>query len=284
MPTTYAHWRFGCDCIETLPEDLKNVIQKNRELFDLGVHGPDIFFYDLKRPELFDFGSKMHRQSGRTFFESAIRTYQSYDDRKDAMLAYMLGFLSHFVLDSQTHGYVNRKDKLSPSLSHNKIESEYDGHLIRKDGLKVAKANRAKSLKPDADKAKIIARFFPYDEKAVLRTIKGQLLVISGLYCRTDLKRKALAAILEKMGKFDYRDLIVQKTELDLCKDSNLRLDKLMAYALETYPVLADSLMNSLRTGSLLCDYFDHDYDPDIESIPILSYEEEQDYVPEKIV
>ena len=117
----------------------------------------------------------------------------------------------------------------------------------------------------------------------MLRTIKGQRLTISGLFCRSDLKRKGLAKILEKMGKNDYRDLIVQKTQLDLCKDSNLRLDKLTGYALEIYPKLAENLMDRINTDKELCTYFDHDFDPHDESIPILSYEEELDYIPEKI-
>ena len=69
----------------------------------------------------------------------------------------------------------------------------------------------------------------------------------------------------------------------DLCKDSNLRLDKLTGYALEIYPKLAKNLMDHIEKGEELCTYFDHDFDPHDESIPILSYEEELDYVPEKI-
>ena len=45
MPTTYAHYRFGDKCINTLPNNLKEIINNNREIFNYGVHGPDIFFY-----------------------------------------------------------------------------------------------------------------------------------------------------------------------------------------------------------------------------------------------
>ena len=46
MPTTYTHWRFGQECIDVLPDELKKIVNDHRDLYDIGVHGPDIFFYD----------------------------------------------------------------------------------------------------------------------------------------------------------------------------------------------------------------------------------------------
>ena len=45
MPTTYAHYKFGGEVVNTLPRLLQRSIENNRELFDLGVHGPDLLFY-----------------------------------------------------------------------------------------------------------------------------------------------------------------------------------------------------------------------------------------------
>ena len=45
MPTTYAHYKFGEEVIGALPRLLRSAIENNRELFDLGVHGPDLLFY-----------------------------------------------------------------------------------------------------------------------------------------------------------------------------------------------------------------------------------------------
>lgn len=61
MPTTYAHWRFGDKCIETLPDNLQTIIKNNRAIFDYGVHGPDIFFYYncLKHNKINQMGEKM---------------------------------------------------------------------------------------------------------------------------------------------------------------------------------------------------------------------------------
>ncbi|MBR2788925.1 MAG: zinc dependent phospholipase C family protein [Erysipelotrichaceae bacterium] len=282
MPTTYAHWRFGCDCIETLPQNLKDIVNDHRELFDIGVHGPDIFFYDLTHPEVAKYGNAMHFHPSRDFFERAIRVYKENDADKDAMLSYILGFLSHFALDSQCHGYVDRKKEVS-GLSHNKVESEYDSHLMKLDGKPVNLVNRAESLKPSRFTARIMARFFPFDAKTMLRTTKWHHAIIAALVCKADLKRKSLGGVFNLLKLKDYRDLLVMPEELDICKDSNLRLDKLRAHALEIYPELVSDLMNAIEHDVPLPLYFDHDFEkwPDYQQIEILPYEEELEYIPE---
>jgi len=283
MPTTYAHWRFGCDCIETLPENLKTVVNENRELFDFGVHGPDILFYDLTHSVIPKYGSNLHHEPAKTFFENSITVYKSFDDDKDAMLSYILGFLSHYALDSQCHGYINKKDAVTENLSHNKIESEYDGHLMRLDGKSIAQTNRAESLKPSTYNAKIISRFFPFSIKEINRTINAQNIIISALNCKNNIKRTALHSLLKRINMSDYADLIVQVEELDKCKDSNLRIDKLRAYALELYPKLVNNYYNALLGKEKLINYFENDFDPiGGDETPILKYDEELNYIPIK--
>ncbi len=43
MPSTYAHYRMGAALLPMLPADVRRVIQRFRRLFDVGLHGPDIF-------------------------------------------------------------------------------------------------------------------------------------------------------------------------------------------------------------------------------------------------
>ena len=282
MPTTYAHWRFGCECIETLPQNLKQIVHRYRELFDLGVHGPDIFFYDLRHSDVSRYGYAVHEKPGRDFFERAIKVYKETEKDKEAMLAYLLGFLSHFTFDSQSHGYVERKKEVS-GISHNKIEAEYDGYLMRQEGKAVNRVNRSASLKPSRFAAEIIARFFPFDEDVMLRTTRWQHLIIRTLFCKTSLKRNFIRSTLEKLNKLDDRDLIVEVNEMEGCKDSNLRMDKLKANALLIYPELVNDLMNALNSDEKLPAYFDHDFGPwpDYQEIPILTLSEELEYKPE---
>ncbi len=284
MPTTYTHWRFGCDCIEVLPDELKKAINNNRELFDIGVHGPDIFFYDLTHQNIMRYGSKLHRESGRSFFEKCIEVYQNNSEDKEVMLAYIFGFLSHYALDTQCHGYVNTKAYRSPGLTHNKVEAEYDGHMMRLDSRNINQTDRAQSLRPDKFTAKIIARFFPFSEKVILRTTKGQHTVIHLLNAKGNFKRRFFDRVMRGVRVPDYADLLVYPEEHPDCRDSNLRLDKLRANALPVYKQLADNLYKALKGEEKLQDYFEMNFDPlESDDIPVLSYEEELDYKPDPI-
>ena len=48
MPATYAHYKFGEAVKGSFPEDkkeIRDIIDRNVDLFSFGLHGPDIFFY-----------------------------------------------------------------------------------------------------------------------------------------------------------------------------------------------------------------------------------------------
>ena len=65
--------------------------------FLIGLHGPDIFFYERWNK----IARKMHQEKANTFFEKAQDIIQS-----EAQLAYILGFICHYLLDSQMHPYI----------------------------------------------------------------------------------------------------------------------------------------------------------------------------------
>ena len=117
MPSTYAHRRFGADVLQQLPTALQDQIGKNRALFDVGLHGPDLLFYyhAAKSNPVSALGNAMHEQPGRVFFERARGVVRQAKDR-DAALAYALGFVCHFALDSTCHPYVEAYTRQSEPL------------------------------------------------------------------------------------------------------------------------------------------------------------------------
>ena len=46
MPSLYAHNRFGRQLLPGLPADVRRPIQRCHSLYDMGLQGPDFFFYD----------------------------------------------------------------------------------------------------------------------------------------------------------------------------------------------------------------------------------------------
>ena len=108
MPAFYTHYRFGCDVLKQLPEDIRSICTAHRGLFDIGLHGPDIYFF--YRPVLPNkvnrIGYAAHKRSGRYFLQRAQKVIASAHD-KDAARAYFYGLLCHFTLDSICHPYIH---------------------------------------------------------------------------------------------------------------------------------------------------------------------------------
>lgn len=281
MPTTYAHWRFGDKCISSLPEELQTIILNNREIFDYGVHGPDIYFYYkcMKHNDINKYGSEMHLIPFKKTLKEVKDNYKNVED-KNAAIAYMLGFVCHYTLDSYCHGYIDRKAEVSP-VSHGKIESQFDRYLLIKDGYNPIKKSVTFSLKPNKKMAKTINTLFnKWNEDVVYKSLKDQKKYLNLLKDNTDFKRNLLIKAFNKFGTTSFIDLLITKENDPRCADSMLRLDKYFDKALEHYPILALSLYNYLENGRKLDDYFSNHFCPkkDYKSIPILSLDMERNY------
>ena len=72
MPSTYAHRCFGGQVLAALPQEMQSLLWPEQNLFSIGLHGPDILFFDhplLGRVSRL--GHRMHKQSGAAFFRPA---------------------------------------------------------------------------------------------------------------------------------------------------------------------------------------------------------------------
>ena len=70
MPTTYAHYRFGCDVLAAMPSDIRKIVEQHRQLYDYGVHGPDLLFYDkpFSSTRINAIGYASHERTGADLF------------------------------------------------------------------------------------------------------------------------------------------------------------------------------------------------------------------------
>ena len=281
MPTTYAHWRFGDKCIETLPEELQTIINDNRDIFNFGVHGPDIFFYYkcLKHNAVNEFGEELHEIPFKKTVKLFKERFENVDDGY-AALSYILGFTCHFTLDSYCHGYIDRKAEVSPT-THGKIESQYDRHLLIKDGYDPVKKKVTFSLKPNREIAETISQLFTeWDKKTIYKCIKDQRFYLNLLKDNSDFKRNFLIKAMDAVHAESFKDLLITKENDPIVADSMLRLDKYFDKALEHYPLLALSLYDYLFNNKRLDPYFHNHFCPksDYKTIPILSLEMERNY------
>lgn len=132
MPTTYTHDLFGKEVYRQLPKEMKEVIRKNGNLYRIGLHGPDLLFYHLFNGKVNRAGVAMHGRKGRAFFEEGMAKVR--EEKDEALLAYLLGFGCHYLLDSSCHPYVYRKVE-EGVISHTNLEKEYDRYLMEQNGI-----------------------------------------------------------------------------------------------------------------------------------------------------
>ena len=133
MPSTYAHHRFGTALFRTMPGDVRRTISRFPRLFDVGLQGPDIFYYSspLLKTNTSFLGIRFHEQTGQEFFQRVCRVVRA--DKSEAAKAYLFGVLCHYCLDSVCQSFIAEHAQLS-GVPHLEIETEFDRFLLEKDG------------------------------------------------------------------------------------------------------------------------------------------------------
>ena len=97
MPSSYAHYRFGLKALEFLPPEGKRAVRRFRSLYDVGLHGPDLFyFYALPmKGRVTALGSKFHGMTGEEFFSRVCKHLRL--EPNEAAVAYLYGVLTHYL-------------------------------------------------------------------------------------------------------------------------------------------------------------------------------------------
>lgn len=210
MPAFYAHYRFGCEALEiaaleiaapsnhSLPSGfpaIQALCRENRALFDIGLHGPDLFFF--YRPILPNrvnrIGHEAHHRSGREFLARGKKVIAAAKN-KAAARAYLYGLLCHFALDSLCHPYV-AEAMATYGVTHAAVETAFDRALLTRDGIDPLTFDPCGHFETTRRNAAVIAPFYP---PAVTDIVEKSLnsMVFYGrvLYCRN----KALRAVIDK--------------------------------------------------------------------------------------
>lgn len=136
MPAFYAHDRFGKEVITLLRGEIKEVCVKYFNEFALGLQGPDfLFFYKpLSKNKVNQLGHQMHKLHCSSILKKMLEEVRMRGV-KSSTYAYVLGFICHFILDSECHPYVaDMMEYLQ--LGHLDIEAEFEKYLLYKDNQK----------------------------------------------------------------------------------------------------------------------------------------------------
>ena len=111
MPATVTHAYFANDLYDILPIGLKKLLMDDKLKLRMFAQSTDPFiFYNLLRKKdqkIRDFQGYFHKNKSQEFFINLINyiKYNNYYQNSEIM-AFLYGFISHYVLDSKIHPYV----------------------------------------------------------------------------------------------------------------------------------------------------------------------------------
>lgn len=262
MPSTYAHYRFGRDVAPLLPPEDGRILLKYPELFLIGLHGPDIFFYSnpLGSSPVSRVGYAMHEEPGLSFFTPALEALNTLPDR-EAGLAYLYGFACHFALDSICHPYVEARREQT-GISHTELESEFERRLMLHDGLDPLRHFPAGHIVPSIRNARVIAAFFPsLSDKEVQKSLRSMKICLRLLMTPCPLWHFLVDTAFLISGSYaSMHGLLMSRKENPACRESSRRLAQLYRQALPTAVSLIRSLSGCAHGNGMPDPHFRHTF------------------------
>jgi len=261
MPANYTHYRFGRAALEHLPN--LGFLQTGhcRQAFLTGLHGPDLLFFHrpIKQDAICRLGYAMHQKPARAFFEHGVQYIQETGDQQ--ALAYLLGFVCHFTLDSACHGYIGEYEA-QKAVSHARIEAELDRFYMLRYGENPALCNSAAHILPSRTLAESVAPLFKIPAEDVLLSMRS-IRFYSGLLAAKNPAKRALlrtVAAIPALKRY-VGDMIIADKPDPRCKEAVVWLAKQTQDSVETACRLIDAVLQSVQTGARLPEAFDCNYE-----------------------
>lgn len=254
MPASYAHYRFGKLLLPSLPANVRQTIQRFRRMYDMGLQGPDFFFYfnPFMHTSTGELGKTFHRQTGQEFFPAACQAATS-----DAARAYLYGLLGHYCLDSLCHPFINRLVTIGEAR-HVPLESQFERFLLVLDGeISPETYNMSKKLRLTRGECMSVAGFYPGSTGSKVAVGIRSMAFFTGFLSHAN--RKLPMQILQKLAP-SLHDFRIPPEESEDLAPYIRELYDLYCQALEHYPHLLTQLENHLKTGEGFGEEFAPDF------------------------
>ena len=254
MPASYAHYRFGKLLLPKLPGHVRQTVQHFRRMYDLGLQGPDFFFYynPFLSTATGQLGLTFHRQSGQEFFSNACKAASS-----EAAEAYLYGLLAHYCLDSVCHPFINQLVTIGEA-EHVALESEFDRFLLLRDQVQSPHTfDMSKYFRVTRGECMTASTFYPgATGGTVSRSIRFMSL-FTKLLCHPNAKLRT--AILQKV-KPSLCSYSIPAEENPALAIYVRELHDLYGQAMEQYPILLQQLQAHLRKEEPFGDDFSRSF------------------------
>lgn len=173
MPGFTTHYLLGTKAYNDLPSNqLKFIISKYRWLYQIGLQGPDMFFYNipiLRHRDYRNVGSYMHEYHVNDFFAACLRHLSNIKSRqqREQGIAFVAGFFCHYIGDYICHPYVYGRIQYDPKNPtahahglHALLENDLDALLLlRYKKKKPSQFNQAATIGLNPQESQFISRF-----------------------------------------------------------------------------------------------------------------------------
>lgn len=247
MPSKYAHYRFGAQLLPKLPPDVQRTVRRFRQLYDMGLHGPDLFFYHnpVLQTNVRKLGSKFHHQTGKQFFEHTCRSIRL--NPSEGAMAYLYGVLAHYALDSLSHPFITRNAEQGKA-THTQIEVEFDRYLLELDGKKPPHLQDLSGhMQLTPGQCQTVAGFYPnVSAGAVDKCVNNMAAVTRFLVVPKGPRRDMVAKLMSAAGR-EKADLLMPMHPNRDCSELDPSLLRLYEMAMDRYPILLEQIQAHLR-------------------------------------
>lgn len=268
MPAAYTHYKFGLAVLEEMPDqELKNILETHQDLFNIGVHGPDILFYykPLQKNDINKLGSDLHDLPARAFFEKGRELLKS-SPTPQTSLAYLAGFICHLALDHACHSYVEFCVRTA-GLSHTEVETYLDRSYLLADDKNPLTSDITAHVLPSLHAGEVIAPFFDHlsstrvNSRQLVDSLKQMNSYNRLLLPTNPLKEGFVRLVLKLSGKYDSLQGLIMKHSCD--GNTAQLIARLQSMFTLAVPEAVDMILHfyhSCREQTPLDQRFDYDF------------------------
>lgn len=263
MPAVYAHNRFGNLVRERLDEQAREIVEQYPDLYQTGLQGPDfLFFYQpLKKNPVNRRGYQIHEEKASVFMSNGLGVIK---DRGicSPEYAYLLGFICHFMLDSECHPFVAREMKRTKT-GHIEIESEFEKMLLRTDGKEPLHYPMGDLILTGNRVAAAVAPFYrELPQKTVAEALVEMKRYKTLLASEGAVRRGLLRAGMKLSGHYEsLREHLLNEKDNPACEESSQGLyERLLRSVPLTVEIIRD-IRGTLEEGKPLSSRFGRNFE-----------------------
>ena len=233
----YAQYRLGAELISTMPPDMKRTIGRFRQLYDMGLHGPELLLFCNQ-------GQKFRQQTGTVFFERVCRAVRL--DPSEGALAYLYGLIAHYAFSSIANPFMERNEK-ALSIPTGRICTEFDRFLLEKDNkIPPYRYDRSLHINLTPGECETVAMFYPGVSAGAVGKCVKRMRMVMHLSAKSDGAQRTLVT------KVLAHDHMMNQHPDHRLKHANEGLMRLYELARDHYPSLLDQIQTRLHRRIIL--------------------------------